>query len=206
MRYIKSLLFFGLLLTFACSEDIGINDFSYQCKTDMDCKEGYTCDKQKGCIRIARDAGTDAISDIISTDITDTTDLVDVNDTGDVSEIMDVRDIADISDIEDISDIADIGDVSDITDFTDVIEDIPDIEDVSLEDVEDVSLEDVLDVGDGGIDTRVNYIIRLESVYDSNAGVCSSVNYTLESVTGFTASDEMKNSQFILHRSMLFKK
>ncbi|MCX7944162.1 MAG: hypothetical protein N2746_06600 [Deltaproteobacteria bacterium] len=154
----------GIVLYFSsCSEDIGIKDFTFQCQTNEDCKEGYICDKTKGCIRVVKDAGMD-ISSV--TDISELTDLMDIEDV--------------ILDAEDILDVADITDVGDVEEITDII--------------------------DGGIDVQVSYVLRLDSVYDSNAGICSSPNYILESVTGFTASDEMKNSQFILHRSMFFKK
>ncbi len=151
-----------IFVLFSCSEDIGIKDFTFQCETDKDCKDGYVCDKTKGCIKLVRDAGTDAVTDVMQ-DVTDTA--------------TDTEDIADISDAEDIQDIEDTGGVEEISDIT-----------------------------DGGTDVQVNYILRIESVYDSSAGICTSPNYVLESVTGFTASEEMRNSQYILHRNVLFKK
>lgn len=172
-----------LVIFFACSEDLGINDFTYQCKTDNDCKEGYTCDKQKGCIRILSDAGMDVVSQ-------DVKDIIDVEDIKDVEDITDIYDVMDAE--EDVLDIEDISDIEDALD----VEDVSDIEDV----------EDITDITDGGTDIQINYILRMESIYDSNAGICTSPNYIIESVTGFSASDEMKNSQYILHRSMLFKR
>ncbi|MCX7958009.1 MAG: hypothetical protein N3B13_03100 [Deltaproteobacteria bacterium] len=154
----------GIVLYFSsCSEDIGIKDFTFQCQTNNDCKEGYVCDKVKGCIRIVKDAGAD------------------------VADIIDVPGLIDIADIEDAGgDIEDTGDAPDAYDAGDA--------------------EEISDISDGGVDVQNNYILRLDSLYDPNAGICSSPNYILESVTGFTASDEMKNSKFILHRSMFFNK
>jgi len=184
-RHILLVLMAGLFLSIvSCSEDIGINDFKYQCQTDNDCQSGYVCDKVKGCVKAQKDAGVDVGGDVIS----DISDILDIKDAEDVEDVIDIRDAGDAEDIlEDVEDVSDIQDV----------EDIGDIEDA----------EDITDIGDdGGIDVSVNYVSRLESVYDSNAGVCTSPNYILESVTGFTSRDEMKSSNYILRGSMLFSK
>lgn len=160
-------IFVVLFVVASCSEDIGINDFTFQCETDKDCKEGYVCDKTKGCIKLLKDAGTDAVTDVPS----------DIPDTADAEDITDISDAEDIQDTEDMGDVEDIGDIEEVTDIT-----------------------------DGGRDVQVNYVLRIDSVYDSSAGICTSPNYILESVTGFTAANEMKNSQYILRTNMCFKK
>jgi|GEM_PF-4473281 len=185
------------LLLISCSEDIGINDFKYQCKTDNDCQSGYVCDKSRGCVKAQRDAGMDGGEDAMA-------DVSDVSDIRDIEDIIDIQDAGDIVDAGDIGDVLeDVEDTGDILDATEDVEDIQDVSDIG--DIENV--EDIIDIGDdGGIDVGVNYVSRLESVYDSSAGVCTSPNYILESVTGFTSRDEMKSSNYILRGSMLFSK
>ncbi|MBI5525605.1 MAG: hypothetical protein HY897_04660 [Deltaproteobacteria bacterium] len=43
----------------ASCADLGIDDFKYACQRDEDCGEGFTCDRLKGCVRVAMptDAG-----------------------------------------------------------------------------------------------------------------------------------------------------
>ncbi len=183
---------FAMLFIFACSEDIGVNDFKYQCNSDNECGAGYVCDKSKGCIKKeSKDTGTDAGVDV-ELDVQDVSDALDVSDISDVEDILDVEEVG--IDIEDSG--VEAGDVAD------VVEDIEDAGDIEVVDAG----EDVGDTRDTGLDGGIIYIMRLEYIYDSNAGVCASPTYTLESITGFTAADEMKNSNYVLHKSMLFKK
>ncbi len=135
-----------------CSEDIGIKDFKYQCSSDKDCRNGYVCDKERGCIRINKDGGIDICVDVYS-DISDIFDIEDGYYIVDIGYLEDseVKEDVILTDIEDAIDVRDVI----IEDTGDIVDVGSDTYDANMEDVI-TDTSDVVNIEDSGIDVGVD--------------------------------------------------